>query len=126
MAKNSKIAGKVVGVGAGLAAAAVIGAYFLGGKHGAKNRAKVKSWMLKARGEVLERVEKLEAVSEGAYKKAVQEVAKKYSQVKNIDPKDINSFTADLKKHWRAIGKEITKGAKKAIMKKKSSAKKKK
>jgi hypothetical protein len=45
------------GIAAGVAAAA-LGAYFLyGSKDAKKNRAKVKGWMLKARGEVLEQLE---------------------------------------------------------------------
>ena len=52
-----------LGIGVGLTAAAVAaaGAYFLyGSKGAAKNRKVVKSWAIKAKGEVLEAIEKAE------------------------------------------------------------------
>ena len=62
--KNAKAATKKnVGIGVGLTAAAVAaaGAYFLyGSKNAAQNRTKVKSWMLKAKAEVLEKLEQAE------------------------------------------------------------------
>ena len=47
---------KIVGAGVGLAAVAA-GAHFLYGKDGATNRKKVRGWALKAKGEMLEKLE---------------------------------------------------------------------
>ena len=97
-------------MGAGLAAmaAAAAGAYFLyGAPDSSKNRKKVKAWTLKAKGEVLERLEKMKDVNEQVYHKAIDEVSKKYEALKSIDKKDVQEFVKELKKHWKGISKEI-------------------
>jgi len=97
---------KVVATGAGIAtvAAAIAGTYLLyGSKNAPKNRRKVKSWMLKARGEILEQLENISEVNEKIYHKIVKEVADKYQALKNIDKKDIAEFVDELKGHWKNI-----------------------
>lgn len=112
------------GVAVGLAAAAVAataGAIFLyGTKQGKQQRKKISGWMLKAKGEVLERVEKLKEVNEEAYHKVVDAVASKYAGVKNVDPAEITKIFSEIKGHWNNIKKQL-KGApkKKAASKKK-------
>src|SRR4051812_38556819 len=65
--KKAAPTGAIIAGIAGLTAAA-IGAYYLyGHKDSKKHRAKVKSWMLKAKGEVLEELEKVQDVTESAY-----------------------------------------------------------
>ena len=59
-----------IGIGVGLTAAAVAaaGAYFLhGSKNAAKNKKTVKSWMLKAKAEVLEKLEDAKEMSQEEY-----------------------------------------------------------
>jgi hypothetical protein len=57
--------GVAVAMGLGALAALSAGAYFLyGTKEGAKKRVKIKGWMLKAKGEVLEKMEALKDVNE--------------------------------------------------------------
>jgi hypothetical protein len=110
MAKKS--IGKDIAIGAGIAAAvaAVAGAYFLyGAKDAAKNRKKVKAWSLKAKGEVLEKLEKLSDINEEIYHKIVDEVSAKYQKIKDIDQKDIENFVGELKSHWKKIEKEVKK-----------------
>lgn len=98
---------KGVAVGAGMAAV-VAGTYFLyGSKQSIKNRQKVKSWMLKAKGEILEQFENLSEVSEETYNKIVKEVSDKYQALMNIDKKDIAEFTDELKSYWKNIAKKI-------------------
>jgi DNA-directed RNA polymerase subunit F len=110
MAKKS--IGKDIAIGAGIAAAvaAVAGAYFLyGAKDAAKNRKKVKAWSLKAKGEVLEKLEKLSDINEEIYHKIVDEVSAKYQKIKDIDQEDIENFVGELKSHWKKIEKEVKK-----------------
>ena len=63
MAKKQKTSSSAVTVGAGVVAAAAVaaaGAYwFYGSDHATKHRKQVKSWMLKARAEMMEAVEKI-------------------------------------------------------------------
>jgi hypothetical protein len=105
MKKNSII--KSVALGATITAA-IAGTYFLyGSKNASKNRRKVKSWMLKARGEILERLENISEVNENIYRKIVKDVSEEYQALKNIDKKDIAEFVDELKGHWKNIAKEL-------------------
>lgn len=115
MAAKQKNGMSGAAIGAGLVAAAAIGAYFLAGKDGAKNRKAVRGWMLKAKGEVLEKLENLEVVSEEAYHKAVQEVTARYQNMKQVDPQEFAALMVEMKKYWGMIKR----GAKKATGSKK-------
>ena len=83
MTKKSTTGTKVA-VGAGLATLAAFAAagYFLYGKDGAKNKKKVRGWMLKAKGEILEGVEKLKDITEEQYAVVVDKVGAKYKAIK--------------------------------------------
>ncbi|MEK7568935.1 MAG: hypothetical protein AAB497_02380 [Patescibacteria group bacterium] len=118
MAKT-KTTGTGAVVGAGLAAIAAFAAagYFLYGKDGAKNRKKVRGWMLKAKGEVLEGVEKLKDVTEEQYSAIVDKVSAKYAGVKNIDPAELEAMVRELRGHWKNIKKSITPAPKKKAKK---------
>lgn len=97
---------------AGLTAAAV-GAYYLyGHKDAEKNRARVKGWMLKAKGEVLEELEKVGDITETAYMSAVDAVVKKYNELKTIDAGELESFMGQMKDHWHGIQKSVTNATK--------------
>jgi hypothetical protein len=105
--KKSSSAGALLAGIAGITAAAV-GAYYLYGHESAKkNRAKVKGWMLRAKGEVLEELEKAGEVTESAYKSAIDTVAKKYNELKNIDPDELESFIGEMREHWTGIKKTM-------------------
>lgn len=107
--KKSNLAKDML-IGTGLAAvvAAAAGVYFLyGSKGAAKNRKKVKGWMLKAKGEVLEKLENLKEVNEEIYHKVIKQVSDKYQAAKSIDKKDVQEFVRELKSHWKSIAKEI-------------------
>ena len=108
--------GKDILLGAGLVAvaAAAAGTYFLyGSKNAPKNRKMVKAWSLKAKGEVLEKLEKLKEVNEEVYHNIVDQVSAKYETLKNIDKKDVMAFADELKKHWKGIEKEVKASLKK-------------
>lgn len=131
---------KKVGIGVGLTAAAVAaaGAYFLGVSPDAKkNRVKVKSWMLKAKAEVLETLEDVEEMTQDEYEKLVETVSSSYSRLKNASKADIATFKREMKDHWpdieqvgktvKSVAQSVTKKpAKKAVKKKpaKKTAKK--
>ncbi len=112
--KKMSTRGKVA-IGAGLAAlaAAAAGTYFLyGTKQGAKTRKQIKGWSLKAKGEILEKMEKLGEINEKVYNQVVDEVKAGYKKVKNIDAKDIEAFGKEMKMHWKGIKREIEKKTK--------------
>jgi hypothetical protein len=107
MAKDSKkkaVSGTTgLGLGLALVAASAAAGYFLYGKDGAKKRTKIKGWMLKAKGEVLEKIEKLKDVSEDEYNRVINTVAEKYGKVKDIDAAEVEALAKDLRKHWKSI-----------------------
>jgi len=98
-----------LGIGAVLTAAAatLAGSYFVYGKDAKKNRKNIKSWALKAKAEVLEQLEKAKEISEPVYNQAIDKVSKKYSALKNIDKKDVETLVKELKTHWKEIKKEV-------------------
>jgi hypothetical protein len=107
MAEKKTKAGAIIAGIAGLTAAAV-GAYYLyGHKDSKKYRSKVKSWMLKAKGEVLEELEKAQEVTESAYMSAVDTIAKKYNELKSIEPEELEAFIMEMKDHWNGIKKTM-------------------
>ena len=127
MAKEAKKERNKGGAGIGLAivAATAAAGYFLyGSKEGAKNRAKIKGWTLKAKGEVLEQMEKLKDVSEFEYNKVLDKVGDKYSKVKSIDTEEVKDMIDDMRKHWKNIQNQIEPKAKKAAKKGTKVAKK--
>lgn len=110
--KNKLGAGATVLGIAGLTAAAIGGYYLYGSKDAATNRAKVRGWMLRARGEVVEEFEKGKVITESAYMNAIDTVARKYNELKNVDIDDLEAFVEEMKGHWQGI-KGIMKGNKK-------------
>jgi hypothetical protein len=106
-AKKSSDAAKV-GIGIGLTAAAVsaAGAYFLyGSKQAAKNRKKVKSWALKAKGDVLEALEKAEEITEEEYKDLVASAIGAYGSLKNASKGEVKDFQREMAGHWDTLQK---------------------
>lgn len=124
-AKNNNAVG--VGIGLGAAAAAAAGAYFLyGSKSAAKNRKQVKSWALKAKAEVLEKLEDAQEMSHKEYDDLIKSVTGAYAGAKNASKKDLIEFSKEMKDHWKSIEKAaapLKKDAKKAVGSAKKEAK---
>lgn len=110
-------------IGAGVAAAAAAG-YFLFGPKGKQNRKKISAWTIKAKGEVLEKIEGLESLAEDKYHKIVDQVTAKYMKKMDIANEDVEKFTKELKKYWKHIEADLA-PRKKAPAKKKPAPKKK-
>ena len=124
MAKNNKKTSTQIktGLGVGIAAlaAAAAGAYyFYGAKHSAQHRKQMKGWMIKAKGEVVEKLENLKDMSQENYDNVVNQVMDKYAKAKNINPQDLKDLAKDLRKHWKNISGQISKPKAKKIIKKK-------
>lgn len=99
-------AGIIVGIAAGVAAVTAAG-YFLFGPNGKNNRKVIKGWTVKMKGEVLEKIEKLKEVTPETYNAIIDDVSAKYAKVKNISEDDLAMVTADLKKYWKVIARDI-------------------
>ncbi len=98
---------KVIGAGLGAAALAAIGAYFLTGKKGTQNREAVRGWMLKMKGEVLEKVEDLKKLDEEDYYRIVDEAAARYARLEKVSAAELKVLTKDLKNAWEHIRAEL-------------------
>jgi uncharacterized protein YpuA (DUF1002 family) len=121
MKKESSHMGAKLGL-AGLAVAGLAGAYFLYGKDGAKNRKAVKTWALRAKADVIEKLAKAKEVSQENFDSIVDEISAKYgSKMKDVSMEDVSAFAKDLKKHWKDIkgtlAPKVTAVVKKAVKK---------
>ncbi len=135
--KNGLSGGEKVGIGVALtaAAAAAAGSYFLyGSPDAAKNRKKVKSWSLKAKGEILEAVEKAKNISAEEYQRAVEKAVEAYERANDISKNELSAFRKEMMTHWRTMQgnakkakgtakKVVKKAAKKATTAKKTAKK---
>ncbi len=101
-----KKSGKIIG-GIGLAALTAAGAYFLGGKHGAKNREAIKGWTLKMKGDILEKVESMKTIDRDTYLRLVDKVAERYAKVETISADELRHLTVELKNAWNQIDKKM-------------------
>ena len=103
MSKKTKMG---IGFGLTAAAAAAAGAYFLyGSKKASQNRKKVKGWVLKAKGDVLETLEKAESITEKEYNDLVETAGKAYGTVKKATSGEVKDFKKEMHDHWRELEK---------------------
>lgn len=108
---NAHVGAKVATV-ATLAAAAAGAYWFYGAKDSQKHRKIAKSWMLKARVEVLDSIEKLKEIDKEIYLNIVQAVSSKYSKM-GATPQELGVLLKDMQSVWSHIDK--THGPKKAV-----------
>jgi hypothetical protein len=122
MTSSQKIS---LGVSLTTAAVAAAGTYFLyGSKNSTKNRKMVKSWMLKAKAEVLEQLEDAKEMTQEEYLELINNVAGAYAGLKTASQVDIREFKSEMKDHWHQIEKaaknkvgSAKKGVKKTVNK---------
>ena len=119
-----------IGLGVGLTAAAVAaaGTFFLyGSKSASKNRKAVKSWALKAKAEVLEKLEQAQQMSREEYEQLIDTVGGAYAGLKEASKVDISGFKKEMKEYWGKIEKTAAPkkkpAAKKAVAKKPATKK---
>jgi len=104
--KMSLASAQKIGIGVGLTAAAVaaVGAYFLYGSEDAtKNRKKVKGWALKAKGEVLEALEKAEQMTEEEFQRVVDKVLMTYNKAQTLSKKELKEFKTEMVENWSGL-----------------------
>lgn len=117
--KSSISVGKVVAIGAGVAALGA-GAYYFLGPNGKKNQKKAAVWMVKMRKEVEKKMITIKNISEPIYKSAVDALANTYSKQYKEYSGEIKSFAKQLKSEWTNVKsktKPAVKQAKKSVKK---------
>src|SRR5580765_2438714 len=100
---NMKTKDKLLGAGIGLAALAAAGTYFLYGKKGSTSREKIEGWALQLKGEVLEAMEKVKDINQGAYNELVDQTARRYGKTKKVGAAELARVSLDLKNAWAHI-----------------------
>lgn len=115
-----------IGVGLTTAAVAAVGAYFLyGSKDAAKNRKQVKSWALKAKGEVLEVMEKAKKMTEEEFAEVVSGVLSTYAKAQKLSKREVEEFKQEMADNWDVLVKSgVTKVFNSPATAKKAPAKK--
>lgn len=93
---------------AGLAAAY----YFLSPK-GKRHLENTKSWVIKMKGDVVEKLEQAREISEDVYNRIIDSVATKYEKNLKSNPEEIRAVAQDLKAHWDAISRSAKNNNKK-------------
>ncbi|MFA5131154.1 MAG: hypothetical protein WC467_01890 [Patescibacteria group bacterium] len=99
--KNGSGAMKLLILGASVAGLAA--AYFFLGPKKKKNLEDAKSWAIKMKGDVIEKIEQAREVSEPIYNDIIDSVAAKYEKEMKSTPQEIKALAQNLKTHWRAI-----------------------
>lgn len=119
MARKKDTTGGGLGLAVALIGAAAAG-FFLYGPKGAENRKKIRGWTLKAKGEVLEKIEKAKEVTDESYTEIVDTVTAKYAKLKDVGQEEADMLNRELKRHWKAIKKAAVEKepAKKKVAKK--------
>jgi len=98
---------KMIGAGVGVAALAALGTYLLYGARGEKNRQAVAGWMLKLKGEVLEKAEEIKNLNEAEYYKIVDEISGRYARLGKVGAEELKHLTSELKAAWAHLNKEL-------------------
>ena len=123
-AKNESNAGKIAAAGAGIVALSAA-AYLIFGPEGKKHRKDLKSWMVKMKAEVMEKMEQAGEITGPVYEAIVNEVSDKYKSIGGIDAAALAAEAGLLKKHWKMMQSEMRKKhASKKLPAKKAVAKK--
>src|SRR5680860_600981 len=103
--KKGLTGGEIAGIGATVAALGVA-AYVLFGPDAKKNKKAIKGWVVKMKGEIIEKLEEVKEISEPAYHDVVDKVSARYSKLKNVDVKELEAVVGDIKKHWKVMVKD--------------------
>ncbi|MDP2704866.1 MAG: hypothetical protein U1D31_01850 [Patescibacteria group bacterium] len=112
-----------LGIAVGSALAATAAAYFLyGAKDAKKRRAKIRGWALKAKGEVLEKLEVLTDINKDTYQTIVKQILSRYNNAKHIGKEEIADLEKELGNYWKHLKKEMEAEGKKAVKKVRKSA----
>lgn len=108
--KKGMSAGKMVVIGAGVAAVGA-GAYALLGPNGKKNQKRAGAWVSKMEKDAKKKLISLKNASAPVYHKAVDALASSYSKEYKAHEKEIKAFAKELKGDWKNASKKVVKKA---------------
>jgi len=108
---------------AGAAATALVGGYYLYGRNGAQHRKQVERWLLEAKADILERMQKTQDVTEDQYRRIVDEVLSRYQSAKGVTEERAAEAASSFKHKWedmREAAKRASEEARKELAKDRS------
>ncbi len=100
--KNKISKGKVVALGASAIALAASTYYFFG-PLGKIHRTKALGWMIRMKGEIIEKIEEAGEMTKEGYNKIVDSVLDTYITAGKIAKPELQTFANNLKKQWKHI-----------------------
>ena len=99
MSKDNNKTGLIAGVAAALAAGAV---YFYG-PEGERRRERLRGWVLRAKGEILEKIEDAGEVTQQQYNEIIDNVMQEFEKQKSERKPQIKALREELKADWKNI-----------------------
>jgi hypothetical protein len=115
--------GKLIAIGAGVAAIAA-GSYYFFGPDGKKHQKGAKNWMMDMKKVVVKKIQASKNMSESVYHNIIDSVVTGYLSKNKGNEKEVRMFAEGLKKQWKHILSQAGGKAKKKVAGKKTSAKK--
>jgi len=112
--KNNNKKGRL---GKGMLAAAAVAAagyYFYASKDAKKNRRAAAAWAGELKKTVIENAQKVKNVDRKTLSAIVDEAAKAYKGMRDLDRGEVERAARELKDNWHKIAKELTKSGAKA------------
>lgn len=88
---------------AGAATALALGGYFLYGPHGRENRKKLDRWVLRAKIDILDKMESVEDLTEEQYRNIVDEVTNRYASLKHVGQEKAARAGESFKRRWNEM-----------------------
>lgn len=93
-------------IGVSLASLAA-GTYFFFGPKGKKHQKHAKAWVIKMKGDIVEKLESAKEVTEPIYHAIIDTVAADYMKKMKTGKEDVAEIIVDLKKQWSTLSKAI-------------------
>ena len=92
----------MIAIGAGVAALATA-SYYLFGPDGEENREKMKGWMIKMKGEIVDKIEDVKELTEPIYHGIVDSVVATYATTTKVGKEELAAYAEKLKGQWKEI-----------------------
>jgi hypothetical protein len=94
--------GTILALGAGVAALATTTYYFFGPK-GKTHRDDLKGWMIRMKGEIIDRIEDVKELTEPVYREIIDSVVATYAATTKVSKEELQAFAERLKAQWKDI-----------------------
>jgi hypothetical protein len=110
--------GGLIAFVAGVATTLALGGYFLFGPKGKENRREIDRWVKKTTGEILERIENIEEVTEDQYRTIVDEVTYRQAKLEGMGDRALGRLRGYFKSRWdemKNAAKEARKEAEREV-----------